>query len=119
MEDTGPQPAGTGPSIEMQGIDILAAVGREAEPTLEPTEEEKNVTPPGTPKREAEDELESESKRLKDGPVAEDTEAMDEDTKDPNPSPQVAETKDEDAKMDEPADEATETTKEPEAGVEA
>jgi len=121
MEDTGPQPAGSGASVEVQGIDVEAAFGRKVEPTAESTEpEEKKVTPPGTPKREAEDELESESKRLKGGPAVEDSEVMDTDPKDPDPSPTDAETKDEDTNIydEKTIDEATEP-KEPEAIAEA
>lgn len=80
MEDMGPQRelSGTeriGPGVAMQGIDIEAAVGRKLTKTKEdedmkPEDEEeeskgKQVERASTPKREAEEELTSEGKRLK------------------------------------------------------
>jgi hypothetical protein len=70
MEDMGPQAAGS-VGVAMQGIDVEAAVGRRAE---EPVEE----PAPTTPKREADEELESGSKRARDDASIE-TEPQDED----------------------------------------
>ncbi|KAI0895776.1 hypothetical protein F4806DRAFT_69275 [Annulohypoxylon nitens] len=104
-EDTGPQPSGSSTSsgaggVEMQGIDIEAAVGRKRaskSPPSKPDEDKMDVEAPSaqtdpnvntrksrsrssTPKREAENELEgSDNKRVKEEGVegkAEDT-AMD------------------------------------------
>jgi len=64
MEDMGPQASGSiGVVIQqgMQGIDVEAAVGRRAEGH----EEIKSESEPTTPKREAVEEIEGESKRLK------------------------------------------------------
>ncbi|KAF8852198.1 hypothetical protein BDZ45DRAFT_630681 [Acephala macrosclerotiorum] len=85
MEDMGPQSEGSGTTrigsgIAMQGIDIEAAVGRKINPEPvkededekmeteeEEAEESKGKTPeaPSTPKREAEDELSGELKRVR------------------------------------------------------
>lgn len=65
MEDMGPQAAGTvGISMQqgMQGIDVEAAVGRRAEGHGDV----KGETGPTTPKRDAEDGMESANKRVKD-----------------------------------------------------
>lgn len=58
MEDTGPQAAGS-IGVAMQGIDVEAAVGRRAEDAIE-------ESAPTTPKREADEELESGNKRARD-----------------------------------------------------
>ncbi|KFY86348.1 hypothetical protein V498_07541 [Pseudogymnoascus sp. VKM F-4517 (FW-2822)] len=57
MEDMGPQGSGNNLRHGIQGIDVEAAVGRKAEET-----EEK----PSTPKREADEEIQTSSKRVKD-----------------------------------------------------
>jgi hypothetical protein len=57
MQDMGPQVAGS--VGVMHGIDVEAAVGRRSE------ESEVVLSPPTTPKREASDEMERESKRVK------------------------------------------------------
>lgn len=57
MEDMGPQGSGNNLRHGIQGIDVEAAVGRKAEES-----EEK----PSTPKREADEEIQTSSKRVKD-----------------------------------------------------
>jgi hypothetical protein len=103
MEDMGPQAAvstseRTGPGMAMQGIDIEAAVGRklvveEDEVKDEHVEDEKSkeetTTRPATPKREAEEEIGGEEKRLKEE-VDEDVEIVDADGKTEN-EPKVGE----------------------------
>lgn len=69
MEDMGPQGNGSatqrgGPGVAMQGIDIEAAVGRRAEKEQAEADEQENASP-GTPKREAEEEIGAVEKRLK------------------------------------------------------
>lgn len=58
MEDTGPQAAGS-VAVAMQGIDVEAAVGRRTEEAVE-------EPAPTTPKREADEELGSLNKRMRD-----------------------------------------------------
>ena len=70
MEDMGPQGAGSasqrsGPGVAMQGIDIEAAVGRKIEKEAAEAGNQEETELPGTPKREAEDELGAAGKRLK------------------------------------------------------
>jgi hypothetical protein len=72
MEDTGPQGAPTGsersgPGVSRQGINVEAAVGRRVEVKNEDEEEKKEGEPeaPVTPKREAEEELGADEKRVK------------------------------------------------------
>jgi len=92
MEDMGPQGESTtergGSAVSMgagmQGIDIEAAVGRRLPADFKSQEDESNVEgeekveAPTTPKREAEDELAGEGKKLKTDAESEaKTEAMD------------------------------------------
>jgi hypothetical protein len=63
MEDMGPQAAGS-VGVGMQGIDVEAAVGRRVDGYGDSSSSE-GVLTPTTPKREASEELESESKRMK------------------------------------------------------
>lgn len=86
MEDMGPQNAGStmdrgGPHMDLQGIDVEAAVGRKKEVKEEVKLEEKEVERPSTPKREAEEELGPDAKRTKEE-IPEDTndQVKDEDT---------------------------------------
>jgi len=70
MEDTGPQgtPTGSersGPGISRQGINVEAAVGRRAEVKDEDEKKEGEPEAPVTPKREAEEELGADEKRIK------------------------------------------------------
>ena len=67
-EDIGTQHTGNGSdkgglAVKMQGIDVEAAVGRKTEPG--PNTEDSVISPPGTPKREAEEEIASDAKRVK------------------------------------------------------
>lgn len=67
-EDIGTQHTGNssekgGPSVRMQGIDVEAAVGRRIEPNT--STEETSSSSPGTPKREAEEDISSDAKRVK------------------------------------------------------
>ncbi|KAF4635025.1 hypothetical protein G7Y89_g3092 [Cudoniella acicularis] len=69
MEDMGPQSVASGserggPGVSMQGIDIEAAVGRKAE-AIENEEVKEEVEAPATPKREAEEEIGGDEKRIK------------------------------------------------------
>jgi len=66
MEDMGPQVASS-VGIGMQGIDVEAAVGRKAD--CNEQEELEEAQAPTTPKRGASDEMESDSKRIKDDVV--------------------------------------------------
>jgi hypothetical protein len=89
MEDMGPQGSGSasqraGPGVAMQGIDIEAAVGRKVDKEEGDAEGEgegekgEESELPGTPKREAEEELGAAEKRLKTEDTAqEDTEVED------------------------------------------
>jgi hypothetical protein len=61
MEDTGPQAVGT-IGMGMQGIDVEAAVGRRLE---DPGVSEMEAATPTTPKREADEEIGSVSKRVR------------------------------------------------------
>jgi hypothetical protein len=77
MEDMGPQAPGGGQSerlvgggMAMQGIDIEAAVGRKLTSKSKEEEEEK----PGTPKREADEEIGGETKRARSESESEDEE---------------------------------------------
>ncbi|KFX98167.1 hypothetical protein V490_02440 [Pseudogymnoascus sp. VKM F-3557] len=63
MEDMGPQGPGNNIRHGIQGIDVEAAVGRKVEAFEADESEEK----PSTPKREADEEIQSDSKRVKDG----------------------------------------------------
>ncbi|KFY43534.1 hypothetical protein V495_03894 [Pseudogymnoascus sp. VKM F-4514 (FW-929)] len=63
MEDMGPQGPGNNIRHGIQGIDVEAAVGRKVEAFEGDESEEK----PSTPKREADEEIQSDSKRVKDG----------------------------------------------------
>ncbi|KFY21661.1 hypothetical protein V493_07220 [Pseudogymnoascus sp. VKM F-4281 (FW-2241)] len=62
MEDMGPQGPGNNMRHGIQGIDVEAAVGRKVE-ALEGEETEEK---PSTPKREADEEIQTSSKRVKD-----------------------------------------------------
>ncbi|KFY12858.1 hypothetical protein V492_03626 [Pseudogymnoascus sp. VKM F-4246] len=63
MEDMGPQGPGNNLRHGIQGIDVEAAVGRKADASEgDEAEEEK----PSTPKREADEEIQTSSKRVKD-----------------------------------------------------
>jgi hypothetical protein len=62
MEDTGPQVARS-IGMGMQSIDVEAAVGRRAEGSKETA---KNEEAPTTPKREADEEMRREGKKIKD-----------------------------------------------------
>lgn len=62
MEDMGPQGPGSNLRHGIQGIDVEAAVGRRIE-TYEDDESEKK---PQTPKREAEEQIQASTKRIKD-----------------------------------------------------
>lgn len=88
MEDMGPQAASSsseraGPGLAMQGIDVEAAVGRKIATTdgadEKPVEEE--AIEPATPKREAEEEIGGEEKRVKEDVKDEDVELVDADGK--------------------------------------
>lgn len=72
MEDMGPQSTGSsergGPKMSLHGIDVEAAVGRKTETKEETKSEEKDDDTPGTPKREADEDLGSEAKRTKETP---------------------------------------------------
>jgi hypothetical protein len=86
MEDMGPQSASSGserggPRMAMQGIDVEAAVGRKAEIREEVKPERKEGEAPGTPKREADDELGPNAKRPKEDKTDEDTEIVNVDGK--------------------------------------
>ncbi|OBT65468.1 hypothetical protein VE03_04967 [Pseudogymnoascus sp. 23342-1-I1] len=62
MEDMGPQGPGNNLRHGIQGIDVEAAVGRKAEAF----EGEESEDKPSTPKREADEEIQTSSKRVKD-----------------------------------------------------
>ncbi|RDL33146.1 Uncharacterized protein BP5553_08585 [Venustampulla echinocandica] len=68
MEDMGPQ-SGPTPGVNMQGINVEAAVGRKAESNENEDEEMKEgdeeAAAPGTPKREAEEDIGPAEKRVK------------------------------------------------------
>ncbi len=111
MEDMGPQSSSTGserkgPGQGMQGIDIEAAIGRkldldEADTETEDKSEEEEKATPGTPKREAEQEIGGEEKRVKaeDADIDTDVEVVDADgkTEDEPKTGQEGETKGVDA----------------------
>ena len=92
MEDMGPQSTSgserTGLGVSMQGIDVEAAVGRKIGGTDgaddEEVKDEKHGTEeaaaPATPKREAEDDIGGEEKRLKDDAKDENIELVDSQT---------------------------------------
>jgi len=74
MEDTGPQGASSGsermgPGVNRQGINVEAAVGRRAEAKEEDGEyvkvEREELDAPVTPKREADDDMGADEKRVK------------------------------------------------------
>ena len=85
MEDMGPQAPHTsseraGPGIAMQGIDVEAAVGRKIESVDgedDEKPEKKDVPESITPKREAEEEIGGEEKRVKEDVKDEDVELVD------------------------------------------
>merc|ERR1712093_437772 len=93
MEDMGPQhAAGSGTergAVGMQGIDIEAAVGRRLDPKSDGEEEVKDEEEataeskePSTPKRDADEELGGEEKRVKaDDAKSEDVDIVDADGK--------------------------------------
>jgi hypothetical protein len=99
MEDMGPQAASSttqrmGPGMAMQGINIEAAVGRKVggmdgaddeEVKDEAVQDEdlinEEIAEPATPKREAEEEIGGEEKRLKENMKDEDIELVDADGK--------------------------------------
>jgi hypothetical protein len=70
MEDMGPQDSGSasqraGPGVGMQGIDVEAAVGRKVDAKEKADVEGHEGGLPSTPKREAEEEIGADEKRLK------------------------------------------------------
>lgn len=82
MEDTGPQAASSGiermgPGISM-GIDVEAAVGRKAEVKNEDEDAKKEdeLETPSTPKRDAEEEIGADEKRVKEDVTEEDDDDM-------------------------------------------
>ncbi|TVY56971.1 hypothetical protein LCER1_G001641 [Lachnellula cervina] len=82
MEDTGPQAASSGiermgPGISM-GIDVEAAVGRKAEVKNEDgdAKKEDELETPSTPKRDAEEEIGADEKRVKEDVTEEDDDDM-------------------------------------------
>jgi hypothetical protein len=89
MEDMGPQAASTGseragPGVAMQGIDVEAAVGRKIasmDGGDDDKPEEKEATESATSKREAEEEIGGEEKKVKGDAKDEDVELTDVDGK--------------------------------------
>jgi len=88
MEDMGPQAASsssdrTMPGVTMQGIDVEAAVGRRVGDTGGADDEKPvdELKEPATPKREAEEELGGEEKRVKEGVEEKEAELVDPDGK--------------------------------------
>lgn len=84
MEDIGTQTAGSGserggPKMAMQGIDVEAAVGRKVD--VKEVKKEEEADTPGTPKREAEEELGPDPKRPKEEVTEEDRGISDADRK--------------------------------------
>jgi hypothetical protein len=89
MEDMGPQAAVSGserggPNISLQGIDVEAAVGRKIDSTEEDITKDQVDVEPSTPKREADEELGGEEKRVKEDVKEEDFELVDADGHDPD-----------------------------------
>ena len=80
MDDTGPQPGleRTGSGVIRQGIDVEAAVGRKVEvkDEDEDVKKEDQLETPSTPKRDAEEEIGADEKRVKEDATADDDDDM-------------------------------------------